>query len=89
MFLNSSTSLVPPNNNNDNQYLYPAYSCEHLLVPPCYYSHYKSEPNVTLHFNNQVCISIKFWFISVTKPEGDWGDQSPPESFKYLEGSTG
>lgn len=70
MFLNSSTSLVPPNNNNnnnsnnnDNQYLYPAYSCEHLLAPPSYYSHYKSEPNVTCHFNNQVCYLFYLFLV--------------------------
>lgn len=69
MFSNSSTSLVPPNNNsnnkNDNQYLWPAYSCDHLLAPPCYYSHYQSEPNVTIHFNDQVCINIKYLFIDI------------------------
>ncbi len=64
MFSNRSTSLVPPNN-NDNQYLYPAYSCDHLLAPPSFYLHYKSEPNVTLHFYNQVCINIKYVFIYI------------------------
>lgn len=75
MFLNSSTSLVPPNNNNNNNsnnnngnpYLYPAYSCEHLLAPPSYYSHYKSVPNVALYFNNQVCINIKYLFIYILR----------------------
>ncbi len=69
MFLNSSTSLVPPpnnnnhnsNNNNDNQYIYPACSCEHLLAPPGYYPHFKSVPNVTLHFNDQVRNNIKYF----------------------------
>lgn len=53
MVSNSSTSLVPPNN-HDNQYLHPAYSCDQLLVPPEFYIHYKSEPNVAVHFYNQV-----------------------------------
>ncbi|CAF0751125.1 unnamed protein product [Rotaria sordida] len=55
MFINSGTSLVPPNsnNNNNNQHLYPAYSCDHLLVPPCSYSRYKSEPNVAVYFDGQ------------------------------------
>ncbi len=65
MFSNSYTSLEPPNNNNNNnnsnnhnQYLYPAYSCEHLLAPPSQYSHCKSEPNVTFYLDDQVCTNI-------------------------------
>jgi len=63
MFFHSNTSLILPDNsdsNHDNQYLYPAYSCEHLLAPPNYYTHCQSEPNVLLCFNNQVCIEIYF-----------------------------
>jgi hypothetical protein len=69
MFLNiSASSLVPPNNNNnnnsnnDNQYLYPAYSCEHLLAPPSYHSHHKSVPNVIYHSDGQVRINIRYLF---------------------------
>ncbi|CAF3682494.1 unnamed protein product [Rotaria socialis] len=54
MFSNSRSSLLLPNNNDhSNQYRGPAYSDDRLLVPPCSYVHYKSEPNVALYFDNQ------------------------------------
>ncbi len=43
--------------NYDNQFIYPAYSCEHLLAPPSFdHVHYKSVPNVIFHHNGEVRI---------------------------------